>query len=360
MKLDSHFSLYFLVLEIACVSVPAMLLAQATEPETQDSRAQNSIAQTSGQSQHDTIWYGPSPVRRRDSWEPPEVAKLKGRILEFDAQTLIYTDLGGLRHELESDRVEGVEVRWNNEEARSAHRLFRQGKYREAVTAIDRATKSGIPQWQQRILIAELIESADAIGNPKSAGGLFINLSAASPPAMLFVAMPLCWTTREPDEKLRREAVVWLENPSEIPGLLGASWMLMGSLSEKAKQRLTQLQRSKSTSVAQLATAQLWRLTPPPETKSNLKKWFDYRDSMLQPLRIGPTEFLADRLSRVSMKDLACSEWTRIATLHGERYHRATLALKSAQQCLLSENQTEEATRLAAWIDQLSTVPPSQ
>ena len=203
-------------------------------------------------------------------------------------------------------------------------------------------------------------ELAEAIGNSKSAGNIFVDLAAASPPAMLYAVMPLCWTTREPDAALKLAAAQWLDNPGDVQGLLGASWLLFGSNSAKAKQRLTQLQTSETMPIARLASAQLWRLTPPPETKSSLKNWFEFRDSLLQPLRIGPTEFLADRLSRVSLTDLAVGEWTRIATEHGERYHRATQALEAAQQSLQREKRTEEAERLATWIEQLRQATPGQ
>lgn len=353
MRSDDRAWEIFSLLALALSCLEGTLAAQ---PASVDSHAAPSAQLES--MQLESIWYAPATIRNRDRWAPPETVKFDGRIQDFDAKRLSYIDAQGSPHELESNRVERVQMVWANDAARTAHQLFSEHKYRDAAAAIDRAIKSGIPRWQQRILLAELIEAADALGDSKRAGVFFVNLSVASPPAMLYAVIPLCWTTREPDEALKLAAAQWLEEPGELPGLLGASWMLLGKESDKAKRRLTQLQQSETLPISQLASAQLWRLTPPPETKSNLNNWFDFRDSLLLPLQIGPTEFLADRLSRLSLTDLAVGEWTRIATAHGERYYRATRALTAAQQRLQQENRTEEANRLSAWIDQLQQASP--
>ena len=79
----------------------------------------------------------------------------------------------------------------------------------------------------------------------------------------------------------------------------------------------------------------------------------DYRDRMLQPLQLGPTEFLADRLQRIGETDLAIGQWMRIATLHADRYDRARRALTAAADSLTRQGRPAEAKKIEAWIDEL-------
>ncbi len=308
----------------------------------------------------DRIWYGPAAVRGRDIWDLPEGLYFEGKIQEFDALRLVYLDDMGRKRELESQRVERVDVSWSSAQARLVHQMYLDRKYGAIAGLINSALASGIPHWQQKMLVAELVEAADALGNTRSAGGFFLKyLAEASPPPLLYATMPLCWTSGEADSALLTEAGKWLSSSKEPESLLGASWLLNGTRAEEAKQRLGKLKTSTNKVISQFAAVQLWRLVPPPETNSNLSSWFDFRDSLLRPLQIGPTEFLADRLGRISSADLAVGEWTRIATVHADRYHRATIALSAARAILIRENRQLEAERYAAWIEQLKEKSPS-
>ncbi len=307
----------------------------------------------------DKIWYGPAAVRNRDIWNLHEGFYFEGSIQEFNATRLVFLDAKGQKRELESYRVERVEPVWGSAQAVEVHRAFCARRYSEITKTLNAALASGIPHWQQRLLTGQLVDAADALGRTSSACVFFLELAKHDPPPMLYATMPLCWTAREPDKALQTAAEKWLTSVNDHEGLLGSSWLLNSHRTDEAKQRLEKLKAGTNKILAQLATAQLWRLVSPPETKSNLANWFEFRDRMLLPLQIGPTEFLADRLGRVSMSELAVGEWTRIATLHLERYHRASLALEAARNLLQRENRPLEAERYAAWIEQLQDTQPS-
>jgi hypothetical protein len=178
----------------------------------------------------------------------------------------------------------------------------------------------------------------------------------ASPrlPTILYAEMPLCWTTREVDAALEETAKKWLFSEDEHAQLLGASWLLLGDAGQAAKEILGSLRSSANQNISRLAIAQAWRLVPPPKTMSELQGWMDYRDALRPPLQIGPTEFIADRLMRIGQVDLAIGQWLRIASQHGDRYHRAVPALKTAAQLLQREGQIEEAEKLNEWIAELA------
>lgn len=289
-----------------------------------------------------------------DVWADVERVTWVGQIRQFDADKLVLVQADGKVLEVASDRVESVEVAWVNSQVEAALGLVAQHRYREAITAIQEALKSGVPRWQQRFLVAALVQSADALGNPRTAGILFLNLAASSPPPLLYRDMPLCWTVREPDAGLKSKALEWLAAEEEHARLLAASWLLFSERDESARRMLLELQAAKSSAVAQLAAAQIWRTVAPPKTKAALQQWIDYRDGLLEPLQIGPTEFIADRLTRVGEVDLAIGQWMRIASVHGDRYHRAAIALQTAAKLLEREGRNDEAKRLEPWIEELT------
>jgi hypothetical protein len=84
-----------------------------------------------------------------------------------------------------------------------------------------------------------------------------------------------------------------------------------------------------------------------------LNEWFTFRDQLLLPLQIGPTEFLADRLMRVGEPDLAIGQWMRIAATHPARYHRASQALEAAADQLRRLGRDKEMRKLESWAKQL-------
>jgi len=133
---------------------------------------------------------------------------------------------------------------------------------------------------------------------------------------------------------------------------LGASWMLLGPDREAARAKLLKLHDSKNEAIASIAMAQSWRLVPPLETSAKLAEWFEFRDRLIEPLQIGPTEFIAERCARTGMIDLAIGQWSRIATMHSNRSHRAWNALNAAARTLNQQNRAEEANRFLTWAEE--------
>jgi hypothetical protein len=242
---------------------------------------------------------------------------------------------------------------WRTPAAESAHRLFIERKYREAKDAITKAATNDLPRWQQRVLVAEFVDVLAAFGDTRLAGGVYLkSLAPNQPPAMLYSSLPMNWTTVEPNRALYDIAVEWLEQPSECAQLLGASWLLLGPDGDAARGKLLKLQNSKVETISALAVAQAWRLVPPSETEDKIAEWLEYRGRLIEPLQIGPTEFIADRLARVGMIDQAIGQWSRIATLHADHPHRAAMALMAAQRLLTQQGRPEEAKRFQVWAEQ--------
>lgn len=303
--------------------------------------------------EYDTILYAPVISKGIDSWKAPQPTLLSGKIEELDSEKFVYVDLESKRHDYPSNRVQSVVVKWATPEAAEVHQLWTNRTYAEVVRKTAPAVKSGVPQWQQKLLIAQLCDALQALGRTKNAGAIFVeSLAPNRPPAMIYISLPLCWTSREPDAELTAAARTWLQSSEPSAQLLGASWLLLGNDFTEARKTLEQLQGSENETIAKLAVMQLWRLVPPPETLKRLEAWYEFRDRLMLPLQLGATEFIAERLMRVNEVDMAIGQWSRIASLHAERYHRSLVALETADRQLQELGRTEDSKRLKAWIKQ--------
>lgn len=289
-----------------------------------------------------------------DAWNAPLTAQLQGEIKQLDGQRLAMIETDGSARTIPSEQIIRVTPQWRTALALQAHAQFIERKPKEVLKSVPEALKSGLVQWQQRLLIAELVQSVDALGNPRAAGINFLSLANSDAPHFLYADMPLCWSLCEPDASMREQAQKWLLDESEAARLLGASWLLFEDQAVEAKQQLTRLQRSQNSAIAQFAVTQGWRLTPPPQTMSNLVGWLEQRDKLIPPLQLGPTEFIADRLMRIGQTDLAIGQWLRVASQHDDRPHRAARALLSAAAQLKRLGRDEEEQRLEAWIQRLA------
>ncbi len=305
------------------------------------------------QSATDVFFYAPEPPKAGKNWNSVSATRMEGIIRDIDDRSIRFQD-GDELQELPSQRVISVEANWRTEEARAAHSLFTGRRFKEAMPAFEKAINGSLPDWQKSILLAEIVDLYATLGDTREAGRFYVKYLSPQfkPPAMQYAYMPACWTTIEPDERLRSEATKWLADPSEAAQLLGASWLLLGSDAQAAKAKLSQLQKSKNSTIAALAVAQGWRLSTPASTMERLDAWLEYRDRLIQPLQLGPTEFIADRLARIEQADLAIGQWSRIATIHVDRYHRSAYARTEILKLLRQLQRDEEAKRLEAWIEQ--------
>ncbi len=288
-----------------------------------------------------------------DQWIALESLQYHGQIKQFDGGELQMLDAQGETLRFPSQRVIRVEPHWRNATAAQAHQLFVQRRYREVAKAVPAALESDLERWQQRLLIAELVQAAEALDSPRAAGNYFLSLAESNPPPLLYSVMPLSWTAREPDQSLRTAAEDWLTSDIEAARLLGASWLLFGESQSAAQRELTRLQASDNRTLAAIAAAQGWRLVPPPQTMSKLSAWLEFRDKLIGPLQLGPSELLADRLMRIGRNDLALGQWGRIASEHADHPHRAAVALDAANQLLRRMGKEQEAQRLETWKSEL-------
>lgn len=293
---------------------------------------------------------------QQSRWNPAQVLQRSGRVVQWDQAELILRvankgesdEVVSVR--IDSRQIERIEPIWVNEHVKQVVELFHQQKYREFIQGLRELELAVIPDWQQRLLLDWIVQAVAEINGPLAAAPHFLKLSANAPD-IFFADMPLCWTVQETSPELLRAAEHWIDSEDEVALMLGASWLFQTAQSEKSSKVLERLQRSKRAVISQLATAQAWRQVAPADTMKRLPQWLAFRDKMLLPLALGPTEFLLDRLSRIGQIDLALGQAFWIATTQLDRPDRARKALDLSVELLKGQGRTVEAQELIKWRD---------
>jgi len=271
-----------------------------------------------------------------DRWTPRRIVEIEGVISEWETKKLVLVQRqSNAVTTLPGDNVVGLEPGWKLEAFAEVHQLYTQGKFSEVLQQGQAALKlSGAPRWQQRLLVAEMVQSACAMGQRAVAGRVFGYLAKDSPPDLLLATIPLPWADEalNAGNAIATEAIKWMEEESDAMKLLGASWSLSGPLRPKALEILQTLAKSDSPILAGYAKAQLWRIVPPDEIRSGeLPKWIELRDALPLPAQAGPTVLLGMRLEQVGEREMAVAEWLRVATLHTDRFHLQLMAIERAK-----------------------------
>jgi hypothetical protein len=300
----------------------------------------------------DRLWFGPGKPNLNDSWELWSSHYVDAEIIRLDAEQLEVRDPSGTVKTLELNRLIFVQPQWDSAEATELNTLYENGQFAEFAKKAPPVIQSSIAPWQQRLLLAKLIASADSIGNRVPAAKLFISLCDNSSPPMLLNCAPLNWAQSDSSASMKELSQQWLSDSREAAMLVGASWSLSDNSRDKAIETLEKLTRSTNDAISQLAEAQLWRIKPiGPKNLSEILLWQNRRDHFLLPLQLGPTELIADRWRSAQKPTLAAFEYLRIALLHKDRYDRRQFALKQAEALLNMAEHQNDAQKLKALYD---------
>ena len=309
------------------------------------------------------LWIAEPGDNGLNRWDPRELFEDSGILLDWDSKrVLLFRSTGKAETTVPGDTIVRIEPAWTNESGEEIHRLFMERQFKLVITkgqeVVNKFEKSGLPVWQRRLILAEMIESCSALGKPQIAGTLFVVLAkGAPPPVLLFSTIPLPWgETAFADldmKKIQTLAEEWITQESESAKLLGAAWLLTGTKRTFAIETLEELAKSsKSPMIVAYAKAQLWRTVPPAEVLSDrYPRWLAERDKLLLPAQAGPTMLLAERLQQAGQANLAIPEWLRIATMHGDRYHLVTKAIPKAAEALRASGRTAETDRVQSLLD---------
>ncbi len=336
---------------ITCISLGSFfgdaLRAQEDEPASDLYR--QALDKLGSESRIQWLESGPLSLKR---WEPGRSMELRGVLAEWDSSRLVLVrkDAKGPTT-FPGDQVIGLDPGWKEESFANVHRLFVENQFAAVISEGQEVLKTpSVPRWQQRLIVAEMVQSACALGQWQVAGKVYGYLAQDTSPQVLLSVIPLPWSDEllSTGKGMREPAAEWLQRPEPEMQLLGASWLLGSEQNGLAIEMLNRLSSHESPLVSYYAQSQLWRGAPPSEIESTyFGKWIALRDGMPLTLQAGPTMLLGHRLEQAGAWELAVAEWLRIASLYSDRYHLKTRAIERAIAACRSAGAVDKADRIS-------------
>jgi hypothetical protein len=337
---------------ISCVSLGWFgcnaLLAQEDEPASDLYR--QALDKLGSESRIEWLESGALSLKR---WEPGRSIELRGVLVEWEPTRLVLVrkDAKGPTT-FPGDQVIGIDPGWKEKSFADVHRHFMEHRFAEVISEGQSILKTpSVPRWQQRLIVAEMVQSACALGQWQVAGKVYGYLAQDTSPQVLLSVIPLPWSDEllSAGKGMREPAAEWLQRTEPEMQLLGASWLLGSEQNGVALDVLKRLSSHESPLVSHYAQSQLWRSVPPSEVESTyFGKWVALRDAMPLSLQSGPTMLLGHRLEQSGAWELAVAEWLRIASLYGDRYHLKTQAIERAIAACRAAGAVGQADRIAA------------
>jgi len=268
------------------------------------------------------IWGEPGE-NSLDRWKPRSFIEVQAVVVSWEADQLVVVKPGANgTSSFPGDLVAGIEPNWKSPAYAQVHELFVQHKFREVLQQGQAAlAMPDIPRWQQRVVVAEMIDSAVALEQYAVAARIFKILAQDTSPELLLSRIPVPWTD------------AWL---------LGSEHRLV------AIEKLKSIAASGDSLMASYSKTQLWRLAAPEEVFSTgFAQWTALRDQLPLALQAGPSMLLAHRLDQAGQTKIALTEWLRVTSLHEDRYHLRNRALQKAIQGAKNIGDQELAARLS-------------
>ncbi len=226
---------------------------------------------------------------------------------------------------------------------------FENFQVEEATRSFEAALRAERRTWVRREILAMLVRCALRQRDYPSAGARFLLLVQSDPATKNFKLIPLIWTPETLGQEGNSTARVWLERPSEVAVLMGASLLLddprHGVL---AQRKLVALKKSADRRVRDLAYTQLWRLKLRSReiSKYELQHWEKHIDALPQALRGGPFFVLGRARSLRREHEEAAAAWLWLPLVYDHDHHLTARACLQAADALSRLGQTNEAATL--------------
>ena len=259
--------------------------------------------------------------------------------------------------QIDAQRILDINTNWPAE-LLTARKLMQQGKFRQALPELKRASENESRPWVLQIISAERVQCLDATDQTDEALLEFLRLYKQDSQTRFFELIPLPWLLAKPYPAEARFGRKLLESKNALLALISSSLMLVGSHRDEARQRLEQLATDSDSRIAQLATTQLWRDEWLQANDQTLQRWSRQITSLPAGLRAGPLVVLAQAYDRTGDPDSAMINFMKLPILHPEKKSLSALALFRSSEILQDRGQKKLAASLRQEL--LRNYPTSQ
>ena len=319
------------------------------------------MAQTGG----DQVWIEPAaPSNGEQVFAPRSLIRKRGSVQSFDEKAFVFIPQG----ETDAIRIVAARVIWVEPEFRDAGTIaavqaFRDGKTEQSIPLLLDAITSGPPVWQAQWLSMHLWQAAFEAQKFPATLELVKQLDARPLPPIILGGLPIQWShermpvaAAEAARTVLATALPASRNAAErLPasndlgamGLAAASRLLSEPDNRMAMAALRELSLQKERPIlAQMATALLWRIAPPPDVIANHASWTKKIDTMPMTLAPGPSFLVAERLEAAGKPEEALPLFLSVAVA-SPRPHVVTRSARLRSVELLKQLQLPgEAAKL--------------
>jgi hypothetical protein len=216
----------------------------------------------------------------------------------------------------------------------ASHKRGRQhlerGQWPQAVDSLSLAFQRERRGWVRQRVMRDLALAYKLSGDIPHSAATALSLYREYPRTNQFDALPLSWTNTPASASIRQGATVWVEDARPESQLLGASWLLTGERRSTSIALLQRLSNESEPWVAQLATAQLWRIELATVQAEQCARWERIVGHMSPGMRAGPLFLLGQAWQRAGDDSRAAIAWMKIPVLHPDETDLAVDALLRA------------------------------
>lgn len=272
--------------------------------------------------------------------------RMTGRVIDFTGNELRWENAAGSQTTVAADRVVKIESNWSD-----AHRLannqFDSGQYAAALTAYGKAISSESRLWVRRLILARAVWCCRNTNQQHRAVRTFLALVGSDPQTPYMECIPLAWTSTPADSAIMATArqSLSLDAPAAAQ-LVAASWLVIGTDSQRATETLRRLSTHDDRRLALLAETQLWRTQIGTAAANNADRFGRVLENIPLEFQTGPVLLWGDALTAADRHAEAALAYLRVPVLHPLAGDLAPEAWYRAGKALEAEGRKEEA-RLA-------------
>ncbi len=222
---------------------------------------------------------------------------------------------------------------------KAARRHLDRGEWSEAVEELRMAIQDERRNWVRQAVFRDLAFAYRFANDLEQSAATALALYREFPRTYQLDVLPLVWDNGRLDQPLQRKAIQWLDSKRPEEQLLAASWLLSGASRSASRQRLQRLTDSWEGWIAQLATAQLWRMQMDRATTVECERWARLIARMPPELRAGPLTVLGRAWRQAGQPETAAITLMKVPILHTDERELAVASLMQVAKLVPSDEQ---------------------
>ncbi|MCA9262921.1 MAG: hypothetical protein KDA60_03695 [Planctomycetales bacterium] len=235
-----------------------------------------------------------------------------------------------------------IESTWQPAHRSADHQLSHHA-WDAALIAYRQAYEAEQRPWCRRLLVKQMAVALQGQGQDARAALLLLQILEVDPASTYVSNLPLAWPVRARTAAEQQQASLWIDESLPAAQLLGASWLLVGNERQQALNTLSSLTEHTNPLIAQLALAQIWRVTPA-SSEPALAQRRELVAKFHSTIQAGPRFVLIEAARNDAPPADIAIDLLRIPILYPEQTCLVPEALAAAAEVLRNNDRVDEAS----------------